>query len=292
VPNLSYSAADSAGTRLYLLSVPSNDPTASAELLIFDLTTGALAATVPSIVSDPLAIAVSQDGSCVYIASGNSSGVAISRYNVSLAAVDLDWNVPDSSSASVTGLATVAGSPQTVVALTGGVATIYDGSQPRWRTTAYPVADEIIQPPVLATASRVYFSNQPGVAFSSACWQWLDFDMTGVISAQNQCAGQPDGMLQEGVLRYLTDGQRAVGVSLPGTGVSTLTQPQVLAVDLAGGNAYAGGISPSLTEFNLSTGAQTSRQFQFNNTGTLPAFFVAQGGAVFVQTGYQIQLLQ
>jgi hypothetical protein len=229
---------------------------------------------------------IREDGSYVYIANGDASGVAISRYNVALAAVDLNWNVSGSSSASLTGLVTVAGSPETVVVLSNAVVTIYDGTQPRWRNTAYPLLLYIDEPPVFATASRVYF-DQPGVSESTSCWVWLDFDLTGVTSVQNVCAEQPDGMLQDGVLGYLTDGKRTLGVSLPGSGVQATGQVQVVAVDLAGGSAYTKGLYASVTQFNLSTGAQTTRAFQTN----YDSFFVAQSGAVFVLSGYQIQLL-
>jgi hypothetical protein len=279
------SVIDPSGTLVYALSSTSFASNALYDLLTFDLASGTLVSRVASLVPQPIAMAISDDGAFVYIGAIAPPGaMTVYRYNTASASVDLTWTVapPVVSSGLTQAILTVPGSPEMVVVAWNGVLSIYDRDQKRPADTFLPVLTVVQGTPVFVTSSRILLNSGGSIP----CWTWVDFDGLGVESVQNSCASAPPGLMQDGVLSYLTDGTRVKGVSLAGTS----TTAAVVAVDLAGRKAYSPASQSQITQFNLDTAAQTPRSFLGGGSGPTD-FFVSADGQVFVRNAGQLFVL-
>jgi hypothetical protein len=261
-----WSAVDRTRRRMYL-TVAVDPISGPINLLVLDLTTGALLKTVTAISSTPVvSFALSGDGHYLYYASayygsayytdGNPT-VKISRYDTDAEAVDLTWSVDLGQSAAGIQfvLLPVPGSPESVIvwnSLQG--ATIFDRDQPRLSgslNAGFAAADA----PVFATASRIYLAQS-----DSHCWRWMDYDANGIIGGSPGCSTDlPADAVRDGGFLYLTNGQDTYLVDAP-SGAATVGQPTYL-VDTHGRRVVQSTNSPIstlITVFDLDSKGQFS----------------------------------
>lgn len=291
-------AADPAGQRLYVLTSSTYPVTASSALLVFDMNTGNLVNTVAKAASDGRVIAVSANGGYVYIAD-SASPVTIRRYNAASGAIDLEWTLtaPEgATSLGVLSLATPPDSPETLVVSTeaqtdtgslGITVTIYDGPHPR-PLLSPPANPSLPNGPMFATAHQIFITARSGAG--PACWEWLDYNLTGVTGAMTNCVDAPPSAIDDGGLTYLTDGARVMPVALPFT--LPADGANVIVADLTRRRAFwwnGTAYSPALTRFDLDT-QQQSIVATFQPNG-LRAVFVTPAGGLLALTGTALQLL-
>jgi hypothetical protein len=276
-----HSAIDASRNRLYLISAPR--PSGRADLLIVDLHNGDLLAAVPEIVAGGRAIAVSVNGRYVFVAGGSGTG-AITRYDTEAGTVDLEWRIRLSSFGYEFSMLPVPGSPETLaVSSPPGDVTIFDGKQRRGTTAAATGVFPPAAMPVFATASRIYLRGS-----EAGCWQWLEFDGSGITSASEPCSTDlPTDAVRDGGVVYLTDGERSHVVSLFEAPSSFSTPFWPLLVDPARRRAYrvtsnVSGVSQAVG-FNLDNQEQQiGAQLRLNAPYGGAAHLAGDGSVVIV----------
>lgn len=265
--------------RLYLVT-PVTDSASGASLAIYDTVSGSQIASVPSGLTDPELIAVSDDGEFVYL-TGGASGLQIVRFNVAAGAFDLGWQAalpPLAVAASIQAIFVATGSPETLIVTlsyqpglpnyrnggdqdVGGQTVIYDGAVPRFLTALDSgvqlyslIGAEFIWPfAAFASGNRVIFENLS--VSGGACWQWLDFDSFSVEGGSSVCGPEPPELVHDHGVSYLTDGNRTLVVTFPG-GAGTGYQP-ILLVDPNQRSAWSLA-QGTLTTLNLDSLAQSA----------------------------------
>jgi hypothetical protein len=290
--NAQAAEADPAGQRLYVLASASPYlPAVPSDLLIFDMNTGDLVKTIAQAASVGSAIAVSANGQYVYFVD-SAQPVKVRRYNTTAGAIDLEWALlapPGASRLTVVSLATPPDSPETLIVSAqastdfgtlGPTIAIYDGPHPR------PYPSTAVNPvlptgPMFATRDRIFIASY---GYNLPCWEWLDFNGTGITGGTASCADAPPGAIHDHGLIYLTDGTRVMAATLPFT-VPSYTS-LLPAADLThrrafglGGSAY----QPSIVRFDLDTQQQsTLATLQIYG---MAAIFVTPSGGLLLLNG-------
>ena len=227
LPLTSFQVYDSVHQLVYMLVAPQTNGGGS-DLAIYDAVTGEKTGGTANIISTPQAMAVSDDGSYLYIA-GGVSNLEISRFNAAQGAVDLDWQVFTPATfygAAIAGLATITGAPESLAVLvndtnanTGAILFVYDRDRPR-ALTGSSFLGNLYLPSMFASSSRVFING----VVSFPCLEWWNFDAAGVESASAQCGMNPPELTGSHGFQWLTDGNRTTTVSAPaGAGGLTLS---------------------------------------------------------------------
>jgi hypothetical protein len=164
-----------------------------------------------------------------------------------------------------------------------GDVTIFDGKQRRGTTAAATGVFPPAAMPVFATASRIYLRGS-----EAGCWQWLEFDGSGITSASEPCSTDlPTDAVRDGGVVYLTDGERSHVVSLFEAPSSFSTPFWPLLVDPARRRAYrvssnVSGVSQAVG-FNLDNQEQQiGAQLRLNAPYGGAAHLAGDGSVVIV----------
>jgi hypothetical protein len=279
-------AADPVRRKLYAIQTVYSNPQTTYDLAILDLATGEPLQTVAGVANSPQAMVVSTDGAYLYIADGGSSP-RIRRYNVDAGAFDPDVTLAyDPYGSSLPALVAIPGSPQSVIFWNAaqGV-TIYDNGQARPNGPAaagFKTGDS----PVFATASRIYLNAPTG-----ACWQWMEFDASGITGGSPNCSpAAPPDAVRDGAFLYLTDGDRTYPVWLPQDQSSGPYGSRRMIADVPHRVVYVtavAGSSARVLQYNLDN-QQLRLLAQFLSPGSpLPG---AGGGILYVTSAWAVSL--
>ncbi len=280
-----FPAYDPVKQLIYVLGPPTelSQSYIPADLSIYNAQTGVKVGSVPGVMPSITNVAVSDDGSYLYIA-GGATGLEVKRFNTATGAVDLDWQValpPTILSATISSLAIVTASPQTLVIAAGGQIVIYDNDQERPLTVNlnYFCCGAT---GLFATANRLFLTST-----NYPCVQWWDFDVGGF--EDGTCGLNPPELVNSNGFAWLTDGTRTATLNTPSGAGNSGQSPLTWTIDQDRTVAYAvsAGNSLQLIAVNLDTLQQTTQiaAAVTSNSGVM-AMYLTDNGVRLIASGF------
>ena len=267
-----------------------------SDLVIYDAHTGRKIGGAAAVMTYPNTMALSDDGGYLYLG-GGTTGDEIRRFNIATSSVDLNWHVPTPtilSAASVGAIATVPGSPQTLVVLvslsnSGNTQiVIYDNDRPRPLTgNVYIGLGCCGYGAPLVTPNRIFLTGLTNYP----CLQWMDFGDTGITADSGECGMNPPELFQSHGFAWLTDGTNVVTVNSPyGAAANLSTSPPIWKIDPVRRVAYTivPGYYLQILQMDLDTLRQTTRPATFLQLSFGTTLFLGKDGGLTVTTPYWI----
>lgn len=285
-------AADPVHDRFYAIAM-SWETNNKADLIVYDMKTGAVLNTVREIAKSVWALTVSTDGSYVYWAD-YSSPIRIGRYNTATGIVDLSWQTdvihPGSPTTWAWSLLPVPDRPESViVSTTLSGAQIYDRDKKRGASSiaaGFQAGDQIM----FATHDRIYLASTDG-----SCWRWMDYDAYGITGGNPVCsAATPADAARDGGLLYLRDGERVYPVAVPVGATSSTPSAACPIADIERRRVYCYVNQYSATkvvEHDLDNFEQRVRALVPTMNASAQGIWPAGHGAFLIPTRYWIALV-